>query len=85
MKKQDWFVYIVTDVRGHFYTGITTDVDRRFKEHADSARGAKYFRGGPPVEVVFTKKFPNRSEASKFEARVKKLSRAQKLSLVEAA
>ncbi len=84
MKSRDWFVYIITNVKGHFYTGITTDVERRFKEHSDSKKGAKFFRGGPPVEVVFSRRFSSRSEALRFEAGVKKLTRSQKLALVEA-
>ncbi len=77
-----WFVYIIQNDKGHLYTGITTDVERRFKEHSDSKKGAKFFRGRVPVEVVFRKKFKDRSSASKFEAQVKKLKRTQKIELI---
>lgn len=83
MKQSEWFVYIIQSEMGHFYTGITTNVERRFKEHADSTKkGAKYFRGKVPVEVVFQKTFKDRSSASKFECLVKKMTRANKLKLI---
>jgi putative endonuclease len=83
MKKSDWFVYIIQSEKGHLYTGITTDVERRFREHADSSKkGAKYFRGSVPVEVVYQKKFKDRSSASSYEALIKSMTRARKLKLI---
>jgi putative endonuclease len=82
MNKVNWFVYIIQSEKGHLYTGITTDVERRFKEHANSKKGAKYFRGKVPVEVVFQKTFKDRSTASKYEFLVKKMARADKIKLI---
>jgi putative endonuclease len=82
MKATPWYVYIIQNEKGHLYTGITTNLERRFKEHSGGKRGAKFFRSGAPVEILFTKKFPNRSLASKFEASVKKLNRKEKLRLL---
>ena len=82
MKASSWFVYIIQNEKGHYYTGITTDLERRFKEHAGSKKGAKFFNTGAPVEMVFTKKFANRSLASKFECSVKKLTRNEKILLI---
>jgi putative endonuclease len=83
MKKSDWFVYIIQSEKGHLYTGITTDVERRFREHSDSSKkGAKYFRGSVPVEVVFKKQFKDRSSASSYEALIKSMTRANKLKLI---
>jgi putative endonuclease len=82
MKATTWFVYIIQNEKGHYYTGITTDLERRFKEHASSNKGAKFFNTGAPVDMVFTKKFANRSLASKFEYFVKSLSRAEKIELM---
>lgn len=82
MKSSPWFVYIIQNEKGYYYTGITTDLKRRFKEHAESKKGAKFFRSGGPVEMVFSKKFLNRSLASKYEAQVKKLTRTQKINLI---
>jgi putative endonuclease len=83
MKDATWFVYIIENEKGHLYTGITTDLERRFQEHSGSAKGAKFFRSGAPVQILFQRKFPNRSLASKFEALVKKMSRTSKLALIK--
>jgi len=83
MKSSEWFVYIIQNSKGHFYTGITTDLDRRFSEHVTQKKGAKFFNTGAPIDVLFTKKFNNRSEASKFEAAVKKLTRNKKMELIQ--
>ncbi len=82
MKESPWFVYIIKNDKGHFYTGITTDLERRFSEHMNSKKGAKFFNTGAPVEIVYKKKFQNRSLASKFEYYIKSLTRTQKLKLI---
>ncbi len=84
MKAQDWYVYIIQNEKGFLYTGITTDLVRRFEEHAGSKKGAKFFRTGAPAKLVFSERFPNRSLASKFEYHVKSLNKAQKLKLIKA-
>ena len=81
MKK--WFVYIVECADGSLYTGITTDVKRRLLEHNYSFKSAKYTRSRRPVRLVWSKEVANRSEASKEEARIKKLKRASKLELIK--
>lgn len=68
---------------GSYYTGITTDVDRRFDEHCSSAVGAKYFNGRSPVKVIYQELGHSRSSASKREYEIKKLSRRQKELLVQ--
>jgi len=64
------------------YTGITTDVERRFREHGGTAKGARFFRGRQPLEVVYTEIHPDRGSALKREAQIKKLSRNNKLVLI---
>jgi len=66
-----------------FYTGITTDVDRRFNQHA-TGRGAKYFRGRSPQRVVFREAGHSRSSATRRELDLKKLTHAEKQALVSA-
>lgn len=83
MKSEEWFVYIIQNEKGHLYTGITTDVERRFSEHRTSKKGAKFFRSSAPIDVLFIKSFPNRSLASKFESMVKKMKRQDKILLIE--
>ena len=77
-----YFVYIVRCNDDTLYTGITTDVDRRIEEHNKSDKGAKYTKVRRPVVLVYTKKYKNRSEASKEELQVKKLTRLQKDNLI---
>jgi len=74
-----YHLYILRCADGSLYTGITTDVDRRMEEHNSSSLGAKYTRGRRPVALVFSQSFRDRSEASREEARIKKLSRKEKL------
>lgn len=76
-----YHLYILKCVDGTLYTGITTDLDRRIHEHNTSPRAAKYTRARRPVELVYSKKFRNRSTASKAESRVKRLTREQKFQL----
>ena len=78
-----YYLYIVRCSDKTFYTGITVDLVRRLKEHNLSTLGAKYTRGRRPVKIVYSKKFRNRSIASKAEARIKKLSRAEKLKVIK--
>lgn len=83
MKGKAWFVYIIKTQRGLLYTGITTDLERRYHEHVSGKGGAKFFRGDPPQKMIWTKKVQNRSEASKEEARIKQMTRAQKIALIQ--
>ena len=64
------------------YTGITLDLTRRLKEHNLSKLGAKYTRTRRPVKLVYSKKFRSRSTASKAEAKLKNLTRSEKLKLI---
>ena len=78
-----WYVYIVECADGSLYTGITTDVKRRLLEHNYSFKSAKYTRSRRPVNLVWSKEVEGgRSEASKEEYRIKRLSRKKKLELI---
>ena len=79
----DWFVYMIRAGDGSLYTGITKDVERRFQEHVEGVRGAKYFHGRTPVAVVYREAGHDRSSASRREAAIKKLRREQKQQLVD--
>lgn len=72
-----WYVYILRCENNSLYTGITTDVERRFEQHRDG-KGAKYTRIYKPIkiEVVFTKE--TKSQALKEEIRIKKLTKLEK-------
>ncbi len=76
-------MYLVRCHDGSLYTGITTDVARRFAEHQENnAAGAKYLRGRGPLALVFQNKLGSRRLALGVESRVKKLSKARKEELV---
>ncbi len=77
-----WFVYMIEASDGSLYTGITTDVTRRFAEHRDGRQGARYFNGRQPIRVVYVEPAEDRSMASKREAAIKQLGRQQKLALI---
>jgi putative endonuclease len=78
-----YHLYILKCADKTLYTGITTDLDRRLKEHNSSDLGAKYTSGRRPVKLVYSKEFNSRSEALKEEAKIKKLSRAEKLKIIK--
>jgi putative endonuclease len=83
MDLDQWFIYIVRTNSGSLYTGISTDVERRFQEHqVGGLKGAKSLKGKGPLSLEFSAQVGDRSQASKLEARVKKLSKADKEALV---
>jgi len=79
-----WFVYIVQCVDGSLYTGITTDLRRRCRQHNDG-KASRYTRCRRPVRLVYREVLGSRSQALKREAAVKSLSRQQKERLIRQA
>jgi len=81
--KQAWSVYLIKTAQGKIYTGISTDVKRRFLEHQDGGRlAAKFLRGKGPLSLVFFTKVGDRSTASRLEYQIKKLSRIEKSKII---
>lgn len=80
-----WFVYIIEADDGSLYTGVTTDIERRFLEHKKGKRGARYFYGRKPYRVVYREEGHNRSSACRREAVIKKYSRQEKQRLIRQA
>ena len=81
--EMSWFLYIIQTKKKKLYTGITTDVERRFEEHkSGSAKAAKFFRSDVPVKIVRQENFENRSEASKRECEIKAMTREPDLVLL---
>ena len=79
-----YFVYIVCCFDGTFYTGITTDIVRRIRQHnGEIVGGAKYTRARSPVTLVYEKSYKDRSTASQEEIRIKKLTREKKEILIK--
>jgi len=79
----NYFIYIVKCSDNTLYTGITTDIQRRIKEHNSSDKGAKYTKVRRPVTLVYTEECEDRSSASKREYEIKHFSRKEKLDLLE--
>ncbi len=78
-----WHLYIVKCCNGTLYTGITTDVDRRFAEHQKGGvKAARYLRGKGPLELVYQIVAGDRAHASVLEYRVKSLSKIAKQELI---
>ena len=76
-----WFVYIVECSDGTLYTGISTDVSKRVSTH-NLGKGAKYTKTRLPVALKWVSEAYDRSDASKLEYKTKKLTRKQKLELI---
>lgn len=82
MTTQSWFTYIIETNDGQLYTGITTDMDKRWHTHLKGS-GARYFRGRKPERLCYLELHQNRSQASKREAFIKSLKRAEKMLLID--
>lgn len=79
-----YFVYLLQCVDDTLYTGITTDVERRFEEHKNGT-GANYTRAHGVVKILYSEEQENRSAASKREAEIKSWNREQKLAFIKLA
>ncbi len=77
-----YHLYILKCADGTLYTGITVDLKRRIAQHNTGTHGARYTRTRRPVQLVYTKKFRDRSTASIAEAALKALPRTKKLVLI---
>lgn len=79
-----WFVYILRCADNSLYTGITTDIEKRLKQHNGLEKnGAKYTRGRQPVNLIYQEPSASRSTASKREIEIKRLPKIQKEKLIQ--
>lgn len=81
VESKTWEVYIIQAKSGKLYTGITTDLDRRFADHQSGRKGARFFRFSDAEKIVYRESHPNRSKATQREIEIKKMSREEKLKL----
>ena len=85
LKKPSWTVYILRNERNMLYTGVTTDIDRRVGEHKSRlSRGARFTRACKVLELVYHCDIGDRGPALKVEAKIKRLTKAQKERIVAA-
>lgn len=82
MNANKWLVYIIRTFDDQLYTGITTDIQRRWQEHATGKGGARYFRARKPQAIALLEEHADRSSASKREVQIKMLSKPAKEALV---
>lgn len=73
-----WCVYLIECRNGAWYAGITNDLDARYAAHV-AGKGARFTRANPPVRLLGSRPFADRSEASRAEWAVKRLPKAKKL------
>ncbi len=76
--RKTWWVYMISCRGGRIYTGTAIDPEARYKAHR-AGKGAAFTRANPPVALLRSVAFENRSEACRAEAALKKLSREEKL------
>ncbi len=82
-KHTPYFVYIAECSDKSLYTGITTDIKRRIKQHNGELKGgANYTKGRSPVTLKYKEKINTRSEATKRELKIKNLTRDEKINLI---
>ena len=80
--EKKWFVYMLECADGSLYTGIAVDVQKRFAAH-QAGKGAKYTRGRGPLRLVYSNECEDHSHALHRELEIKKLSREEKLALIQ--
>ena len=73
-----WFLYLLECNNGAYYAGITNNLESRFAAHV-IGKGARYTRANPPIKIVASKSYQDRSTASVAEAQLKSLPRHKKL------
>ena len=76
------YVYLLRCADDSLYCGWTTDVERRLKAHS-AGRASRYTASRLPVSIALAQPMPDRRAARSAEARIKRLTRAQKLALIE--
>ena len=76
------YTYILKCSDGTLYTGWTNDLQKRLEAHGDG-RGAKYTKSRRPVELVYFETYESKNDAMSREAKIKRLTRAEKLELIK--
>lgn len=77
-----WHVYMLRTAAGHLYTGISTEPQRRLRQHEDGKGGARSLRGKGPLQLVWSCEVGDRAAASRIEFRIKRCSKLAKEALV---
>ena len=83
MTDRRWWMYVARCSDNTLYTGITTDTSRRINEHNRTKKGARYTRSRRPVKLIYEIELDSQSSALRSEIRFKKLSRSEKIQVIE--
>lgn len=76
-----WCMYLIECRNGHYYAGITNDLDARMQAHREG-RGARYTRANPPLRLLGSRPYADRASATRAECLVKRLPRSRKLAFL---
>ena len=76
-----WYLYLIECRNGHYYAGITNDLNARYAAHL-SGKGARYTRANPPIRLMGSRSFPDRASATRAESQLKQLPRSRKLAFL---
>ena len=76
-----WYLYILQCKDNSLYTGITNNLERRFKEHLKKT--SHYTSYNPPIKILYKESFQNKSEALQRESQIKGWTRKKKLALID--
>lgn len=83
MRENEYWVYILFCNNGHYYTGYTNDLMRRYQEHVSGSTKCKYTRSFKPLGIAQCwRVMTNKNEAMRIEKFIKKLTRAQKEKII---
>ena len=77
------FVYIIECQNGHYYTGYTTDMERRYQEHVKGSAKCRYTRSFPPKKLAAYWQMQSKSDALVVERQIKKLAKREKQALID--
>ena len=77
-----WYVYVIECKDGKLYTGITNNLERRVRDH-NSGSASKFTKYRAPVKLLYTESYPNKPQALRREAQIKRLKRTEKLVLIK--
>ena len=81
-KMGSWHLYLLQCRDGSLYAGVSTDVERRFRQHA-AGKGARYTRAHPPERVLASRAYPDRGSALRAEHALKRLPKLRKLAWLQ--
>lgn len=84
-KQASWSVYLIRTAANQLYCGVTTDVERRFKEHQCGKKGAKYLKGKGPLELAWSEVVGDKCKAMRLEYKIKQLTKAKKETIISQA